>query len=86
MTATQGVAAGDLTGYPRIISQTPYPLGHLSTQIWKVNLTSCGCFTASQAPNFGVDISLIDVFIYFLQPFNHQIILTLSLPELTMDF
>ena len=30
ITATQRVAAGYRTGYPRITSQTPYPLGHLS--------------------------------------------------------
>ena len=30
MTAAQGVAAGNRTGYPQIISQTPQPLGHLS--------------------------------------------------------
>ena len=29
MTAAQGVAAGDQTGYPQITSQTPYPLGSL---------------------------------------------------------
>ena len=30
MTAAQGVAAEYRTGYPRITSQTPYPLGYLS--------------------------------------------------------
>ena len=30
MTAAQGVAAGDQTGYSRITSETPCPLGYLS--------------------------------------------------------